>query len=442
MPHPSWITMGRMEIRTRLEDISSVKKLLNIEIPAEVTTREFQKVAEEYRRHARIPGFRPGKAPLPLVKRRFAGDIREEVVRKLVPESYQQALREQSVAPLGEPSLENLKLEEGESLRFEAHFEVEPEIELPKYKGLAVQVENPAVEEKDVEEQLERLRAQNAQMVSVESRPIEAGDYAIVDLRGVYVDGEEGKPPAPPIEERQVSVRVGDPETHRAFNEHLLGMSVGDEKTFDVDYDEDYPQKTFAGRKLRFTALVADIKTAELPELNDDFAKDLGSFESLDDVRRRIRGDLEESSRRMRDAAVREKLLDQLIQATSFEVPQVLVERRLTQHLEEVARKVVQRGVDPMRANIDWRKLREDSVPKADREARAQLILDRIAAAEGIEVSVDDRNAEMNRLAASLGQPVEKIRQYFSEEGRLERLETDMRRRAAMDIITGSAKLK
>jgi trigger factor len=434
--------MGRMEIRARLEDISSVKKKLSIEIPAEVTTEEFQRVARDYRRQVRVPGFRTGKAPLPLVRRRYAGDIREEVVRKLVPESYRQAVHEQGVTPLGEPSLENLALEEGQSLRFEAHFEVEPEIALPKYKGLDVQVERPTVEDKDVEQQLERLREQNAQMVSVEDRPIESGDYAIVDLRGVYVDAEEGKSPASPIEEKEVSVRVGEPETHRAFNENLVGMSIGEEKTFDVEYDGDYPQKTLAGRRLRFTAEVTDIKRAELPDLNDDFAKDLGSFESLEDVRQRIRGDLEESARQARDASVREKLVDRLIQSTSFEVPQVLLDRRLDHHLNEAARQVVQRGVDPMRANIDWRKLREDFAPRAEREVRTQLILDRIAAAEGIEVSPEERSAEMERLAASMRQPVEKVRQYFREEGRMESLETDMRRRAAMNIIADSAKLK
>jgi trigger factor len=428
-----------MEIHADLEDVSSVKKVLKVEISATETSSRFQSVAEEYRRHARVPGFRPGKAPLGLIKRRYAADIRSDVVGKLVPESFQEALKERKISILGEPRLEKVEAAEGQPLVYEAHFEVRPEIELPEYRGLEIEVSERKVTDEDVSEQLEKLREQQATLVSIEDRPIEIGDVAIVDLKGEYADEAEGKPAGTAIEQEDVMVRVENEGTHPTFRENLIGMNIGEEKTFDVEYEEDYPEEKLAGRKVRFAVHVTDIKTRELPELNDEFAKDLGNFESLDDIRGRIQQDLEHSREHERDAEIRGALHEKLLENVSFEVPSVLVRNRLREKLENVAREVAARGVDPARANINWKELRGEMEPEAEKEVRIGLILDRIAEVEGLGISDDEFEQEIDQMAGRLNQPREKVAQYFEDPENRAALQHDLLRSRVMELIIQSA---
>ena len=270
-----------MDIQVELEEISSVKRKLTIEVPAEVVAKEFDRVAKDFKKHANLPGFRKGKAPLSLIKRRFAGDIKGEVVQKLVPETYDQAIKDRELKPLGQPNLENLAVKEGEPLVFDAHFEVNPEIVLPKYKKLSVQVARQEVSVEDIDKELETLRERNAQLVAVEDRASEDGDLVSVDLRGEYLLDDETSPVPDPISEEGVVVHLGDEQTQKDFSEALTGVREGDEKSFEVEYPEDYPEKKLAGQRVRFSVKVGEIKCKALPELNDDFAKDLREYERL-----------------------------------------------------------------------------------------------------------------------------------------------------------------
>lgn len=429
-----------MEIRAELEDLTSVKKKLSVEVPADVAAQEFERLAQDYKKHARLPGFRPGKAPLQLIKRKFAEDIKSEVMKKLIPESLEEALRGEGVRPLGYPSLENVVAEEGKPLAYEASFEVRPVVELPEYKGLEVSVEEKPVAEEEIQEQLERLREQNAQLVAVEDRPVQDGDEAMIDLRGERLDVAPGTD-AQTITEENIIVQVGDEGTHPAFSENLKGLNIGEEKTFEVDYPDDYPEKKLAGHQVRFTAEVTDIKRKELPELNDDFAKDVGDFESLDDIRKRISEDLVASRGRERAAEIRQALINKLIGQTSFEVPEVLIESRSRERIESLAGRMANQGIDPSRANIDWRKIREDMQQDVVDEIRGRLILDEIASQEEIEVGQEEVNAEIQKAADSMGQPVEKVQQYFSEPDQIAGLKADIRRGKALAIIVEGAKV-
>jgi trigger factor len=433
-----------MDMQVEFEEITSVKRKLSVEIPADTANTEFERVAKDYRKYARLPGFRQGKAPLQLIKRRFADDIRGEVLKKLIPESYERAIREQDVHPLGQPNLENVEAKEGQPLTFEAHFEILPEFELPKYKGLQLTVEDLPVTDADVEEQLESAREQSSQLVAVEDRSIQDADYVTLDLVGEYIDLEESgqQPSAPAIKDNHVVVQVGDPGTHKAFNEALAGMSIGEEKTFDVDYPDDYPEDSLKGRKVRFTAKVNEIKQKELPELNDEFAKDMGDYESLDDLRDRVRQDLEVSRKRNRENEISKAATKQLADSVDFDVPDVLVDERSQERLEELARRVASQGIDPSKANIDWRKVREDMRSDVVQEVKTRLILDALARQEGIEIGDEELDKEITSLAEALKQPVEKIRQAFSGPTEVEGLKTDIRRRKALAIIIDQAKIK
>lgn len=430
-----------MDIQIELEELGTVKRKLSIEIPAETAASEFDRVARDFMKHANLPGFRRGKAPLSLIKRRFEGDIRGEVIQKLVPESYEQAIKEKDLKPLGQPSLENLAAKEGEPLMFDALIEVKPEITLPKYKGLSVKVESEPVTDEAVEQELEQLRERNAQLVSVENRAAKDGDFVTVSLQGEYLD-EEAKGSVDPISEDEVVVQVGDEQTHTAFSEALTGVSKSDEKSFEVDYAEDYPEKRLAGHTLRFSVKVAEIKCKELPELNDDFAKDLREYETIKELRQKIRKTLEEASSRNHDNEVRKALVTKLNESVEFEVPDVLVEERMNDRLRDLAANVVSQGIDPSRSNIDWKKIREDMRVDVVNEVQTRMLLDEVAQEEAIEVTKEELEGEIDRMAESMQQPREKVAQYFQQENRLEGLRGDIMRQKALGIISETAKVK
>ncbi len=430
-----------MEIQVQLEDLSSVKKKLRVEIPAEVALREFERVAQDYRTHARLPGFRTGKAPVGLVKRHFIKDIRGEVMRALIPKSYEQALNQVELSPLNEPHLEPVDFKEGTPLAFCAEFEVRPEIRLTGYKELEVEAISGDVDEEEVNQRLQKLREGQATLEAVEDRPAQDGDHVVIDLVGDYIDAAEGESQSRPIQEESLSIEVGDEGTMAAFSEALRGMNIAEEKSFEVDYPENYPEPKLAGRKLRLTAEVTDIKRKQLPELSDEFAKALGDYADLEALTESIRGHLRDRGQVRRDSDLKSKLLGKLIEKTPFEVPEVLVQEQIDHRLRNLARNLAAHGTDPFRADLNWAKLREDFREDAVKSAKADLILQEIIRLENIEASADEKERELETMAASMDQPIEKIRQHFQQEGRMEGLAAEIRRRKALDLLVANAKV-
>lgn len=420
-----------MNVRTELEEISPVKKKLRVEVPAEAVLAEFNRVATTYRRRSRIAGFRPGKAPVAMVKRRYRKDIRQDVLRKLISESYDQSIRERKIRPLGQLQLEQVALNEGEPLVYEAVVETLPEFQVPEYKGLEVRLEKEAPDEESVNQELERLRDRHAPLISAPDREtVRDGDYAVVDLLGRYVPGEDEA-----IRQENTAIRVGDERTQRDFNQALPGMEVGGEKTFVVDYPEDYPEEKLAGRRVRFNLQLNDIKVKDLPDLNDEFAKDLGDFDDLDQLREQIRQGLSSQWQQARDSSIRRQLVRRLSEACPFQVPETLVEERIDNKIRDVAYNLVQQGVDPAKANLDWNRIREDLRHGAEQETRAALILSEIAEVEQLEVEWWEFEDELRKTADALNQPVEKIRPQFDDEGARGGLQTRILRRKALEVL-------
>lgn len=420
-----------MNVRTELEEISPVKKKLRVEVPAEAVLAEFNRVATTYRRRSRIAGFRPGKAPVAMVKRRYRKDIRQDVLRKLISESYDQSIRERKIRPLGQLQLEQVALNEGEPLVYEAVVETLPEFQVPEYKGLEVRLEKEAPDEESVDQELERLRDRHAPLISAPDREtVRDGDYAVVDLLGRYVPGEDEA-----IRQENTAIRVGDERTQRDFNQALPGMEVGGEKTFVVDYPEDYPEEKLAGRRVRFNLQLNDIKVKDLPDLNDEFAKDLGDFDDLDQLREQIRQGLSSQWQQARDSSIRRQLVRRLSEACPFQVPETLVEERIDNKIRDVAYNLVQQGVDPAKANLDWNRIREDLRHGAEQETRAALILSEIAEVEQLEVEWWEFEDELRKTADALNQPVEKIRPQFDDEGARGGLQTRILRRKALEVL-------
>lgn len=431
-----------MDIRLEVEDISPVKKKLKVEVPAEVAGKEFNQIANDYKKHARLPGFRPGKAPLQLVKRRFRKDICKDVLQRLIPESYDQALREREVKPLGDLRIEQLSFEEGESLSYEAQVEILPEITLPEYRGLEVQVPTEALTEEMVEEQLEKIRQRQAPLVTVSDRTTAADrDYATVDLEGEYLDQDPDGKPAEPIAEKNVTLQLGGEHTHKSFDQALNGMDVGEKKTFEVTYEPDYPEEKLAGHHVRFNVVLNDIKLLDLPDLDDEFARGLGEFENLGKLKDKIREELNHQLEQNRASKLRQELVQKLIDATNFEVPELLVENRIDDKVRDLAYDMARQGLNPTKTDVDWSSMRSDLRAVAEKETRAGLILAKIADQEGFDISPQEVSQELEGLAESTNQPIDKVRQHFQEDSRREGLVDQIRRRKALDIVLEGAKV-
>ena len=429
-----------MDIRVELQDMSSVKKRLKVEVPADAALRELNQVADEYKRHAKVPGFRLGKVPMQLIKRHFRKRIREDVIQKLIPQSYDQAIHSKGIEPLGEPNLENLTFEEGEPLVYEANFEVRPKIDLPEFKGLEIRVEPRTVTETDIQKQLEKLREQHSRLVSIEDRPLQEGDYAIIDLKGKYLGTDQGSGQEA-IHDQDVTVKMGDAHTHEAFNRSLLGVGIGETRQFEVEYAADYPEEKLAGHKVLFAAQVNDVKKKELPDLNDDFAKDLGDFESLEQLSRDIEARLQVEQEKSRDSELKDQLTDKLIRRTTFEVPDTLVEDQIDSMIREMAYRIAYQGVDPSKANIDWVRVRSDYQPEAEKTVRANLILAEIAKSESVEVSPQELENRLEEVAKAMDQPQEKVQQHFQQDHRMEGLKSRIRREKVLETLLENAKV-
>jgi trigger factor len=315
---------------------ANCRRELELEIPAENVSKAAEKVARELARVARIPGFRPGKAPVTLIRRRFADDIQGEVVQSLVPEYLEKALDEKKLTPVTRPEVDKVEFKEGEPLRFRAIFEVLPEFELGEYKSPEVKIESIEIGDAQVDKALEEMRERAATFVPVEVRAAKDGDYVLMKLKGTPVGGGE------PVQADNILCHLGAEETLESFTENLRGANPGETKNFTAKYPEDYPDPKLSGKTYDYSVEVQGIKEKKLPELNDEFAKDAagegGGFSTLDEMRKKIRENLEAAKDQQLQAQAREKILEQLVKAHDFPVPEALVEGQMDTRLERVVR--------------------------------------------------------------------------------------------------------
>lgn len=412
---------------------------LEIEIPAEVVQRKMESVAREFSRMARIPGFRPGKAPVSLIRRRFAEDIKSEVVQSLVPEYFASAVERASLKPLGQPAIEELIFEEDKPLKFKARFEVLPEIQLGEYKGLEVEEPAIAITDADVDKALAELRERAATYVVIEGRPLEHGDHAVLSVAGTEVKPEVKRDA---VHAEDILCHVGGEHTLREFTENLLGARVGEERRFEVTYAEDYSDRELAGKTIAYAVEVRGIKQKQLPKLNDEFAKDLAEFATLVELRAKVRKDMEGEADRRRKQATRDRLVNILLERHDFPVPEALVAHQMNQRLERGVRTLMSQGVDPRGLDVDWAKVRSQQREAAIREVKAGLLLDHVANAEKIEVADVEVERAIAEIAASAGQSTEAVRARLTREGGLGRIESRLRSEKTLDFIYSNARVK
>jgi trigger factor len=414
---------------------ATCRRELDLEIPADEVSKAMERVAKEFAKVARVPGFRPGKAPITLIRRRFADDIKGEVLQSLVPERVEKAVSEQKLTPVSQPKVEQLDFNDGQPLKFRAVFEVLPEFELGKYKDLQLEMPVMDVVDEDVTKTLEDMRERAATFAPAEGRPVQDGDFVQLKLTGT----PEGE--GEPLQADSVLCHIGAEETMAPFNENLRGVNIGDHKDFGVPYPADYPDAKLAGKTYHYSVDVLGIKTKKLPELNDDFAKDVSDATTLDELNKKIREGLEHQRDHKQKDLVREKVLGEIVKLHDFPVPQSLVEHQMDVRLERVVRSLAQQGVDPRAVNIDWVSLRKRNEDRAKDDVKAELVVDRIATAENIDVTEEEVEHELQHLAGHSNESAEAIRARLTKQGTLDRIKAKLRSDKTLDWLAQNARV-
>ena len=419
-------------MKAELVDVNETRKNLTIEIPRDVVDAQIERVARDYSRKARIPGFRPGKAPARVIKQRFRDQILNDVAHELVPTAIDEAIRERGLEPVDTPDVRDVNVEEGSPLTFTASFDTVPAFEPGDLSAISLNRSRVAIDEQAVADALTRLRERAARFEPVEGRGVVEGDTVTADLDRKDPDGK--------IEShKDVGIMLGAKANPPGFDAQLLGMEVGAAKSFTIQFPADYAVAEMQNTSVDYTATVKGIKRRVVPELDDEFAKDLGAFENVEALRARVREDLEHEARHAAEREVRADLMKQLAARVPFELPASLIEREIDRRLEEFARRLMDQNIDPRQAGIDWNAFRESQRAPAREAVASAIALDEIARREQLQVGEDEVEAEIARYGERTGRAAAAVRGALEKEGGLSRVYAGLRREKSIDFIMARA---
>lgn len=421
-------------MKVAVEDISPVKKKIRIEVSPDAVTAEMNKAIADIAKKAKIPGFRPGKAPKAIVEKHYAEEVRSDVVNRLITDSYFRAVHEQKISPVDMPEIGDVSMNRGEPLSFSATVEVRPDIRLGTYDGVEVKEQNLTVTDEEVAQTIDRLREMYAQLEVVEGRPVQKEDTLVIDFQGFRegkaIDGAKAA---------DYMLALGKGSLIPGFEDQLEGMSKGETREIKVTFPGDYSNAELAGKDAQFTVTLKEIKRAVVPELNDEFAKDIGDHKSVEDLRARIKEDIEVRKRNEQASAQREELLSKLIEAHSFDVPPGMVERELQSMFRQHATRLARQGVDVK--SLDAAAFRDQHRALAEGRVKGVLILDAVAERENVAVSDGELSAELAVIARKSGQPVEAVRKYYdSLDGGMDNLRSSLIQEKALGLLLSRAK--
>ena len=418
-------------------EATTCKKELVIEVPLDAVQREADSVAGQFAKRARIPGFRPGRAPTSLVRRHFRDDIRSEVAQTLIPRFFQTAVKDHKWEIAGQPQFEELKFEDDQPLTCKATFEIYPEFELQPYKEFEVEEEPREVTDADVDKAVADLQESAATFEVVTDRPAADDDHLTVNYRGQ----DTSSPASQPTEAKEAVVHLGGKHTVQAFTENLRGANVGEVKEFPVTYPAEYPQKTLAGRTFSYRVEIQSIKRKVVPPADDELAKSVSEFASLEELRTKLRQDLAENAKRQAEMDSKQKLAAKLLEANQFPVPEVLVETQLDRKIERTLGQLMAQGIDPRQTQVDWRKVREDARPEAEKEVRVALALGRVAEAEKIDLTEEELDNTIREMAQERRITAAELKTRLTRDGKLDTLKSTRRNQKALDFIYRNAKI-
>ena len=403
-----------------VEEISSIKKKVNVEIPLEQVTKEVESLYQQVGKQAKIKGFRPGKIPRGILERHFKDYVKSEVIQKLIQETYPAALSEKDLHPVSPPVIDPGELESGKPFQYSATVEVKPEIKIEGYTGLNIEGKKESAKEEEVEERLKGLQNLHAQLKTVpEPRPIQSGDHVIIDY--------EARMDNKPLEEGKAvdfTVEVGSGRFIPALEEKLVGLNLEEEKEMEVPFPEDYGYKKWAGKTVSFLVKVKEIKEKVLPSLDDEFAKDLGDYASLEDLKTKLKEEIEKEKELMLDRQLKDQMIEQLIQANSFEIPESMVVEQAKALVSDTKLRLASQGVALKNLNIPEEKLQEDYREVAQKQVRTYLILEKIAIQEGMTVTDEEADERLQSISERTHQKLDVVKRYYEKNGLIPELKT------------------
>ena len=414
-------------MKTEFADVNETRKNVRVEIPSDVVSAEIDRIARDYSRKVRVPGFRPGKAPARVIKQRYKEQILHDVAQDLIPRAVDDALRERGMEAVDTPDIRDVSVEDGRPLTFTASFDTVPPFEPGDYSTLALHRLSSRVEEDAVDQALQRLRDRAAKFEPVEGRGVEAADFVVVDLERDGTNNEN------------VTIELGGKANPPGFDEQLLGLEAGATKTFTIHHPSDYAIAELAGIDVSYTVKVKGIKRRVRPELDDEFAKDLGEFETLDALRARVREDLEHQARHKAEGEIRAELMKELSLRVPFEVPPSLLEREIDRRIEDFAHRLIEQNIDPRQAGIDWTAFRESQRDAAREAVAGAIVLDEVARREQLDVTEEDIEREIGRYAERSGRAPAAVRAGLEKEGGLSRVAAGLRREKSIDFLLARA---
>ncbi|MDQ6802298.1 MAG: trigger factor [Acidobacteriota bacterium] len=417
------------------EDLSPVKKSIEVEIPADLISNEAKRVTTEFTRQATLPGFRPGKVPLSVVRTRFAKEIQDEVMSRLLARSFRDAISEKDVEPVGDPQLQHVDAYiEGAPIKYTAEFEVKPKIELRDYRG--IEIDDPKIEvaDEDVDKMIERLRDQASAYRVEGDRPLQTDDFAMIDITtsGEGIDAET----------RSGHFRVGEETPMSELHDALLGKKPGETAAFDKTYGDDAANENFRGKNIHHEVALKEIRVQEKPEINDEFAKSVGGWESVQQMRETIGADIRKHKEFEALRVKQNQIGEHLLGIHDFDVPDALVEEELGKSLQNYARFLASQGVDVEKAELDWNKISQEFRPEAVKRVKRGLILEAIAKKEAIEVSDVEADAEIRRAANENGRDFAEVKHRLRHDGGYEALRASLAQEKALAFVLREAKTR
>jgi len=418
---------------------SETRATLDIEVPADDVERTSRAVARAFAKRAAVPGFRKGHVPESIVHQRFAGEIRDEVLERVLPAALSSAIEEKNLAILGHPRVENLEWNPPGPIRFSAHLDLRPVVDPGEYRGIPVGDAPVEPSEDEVAGVLDRVRDSHAEFHPIEGRRAAPGDYAVADIGGRFVEIlEPGQNPRT-FRDEKLTLEIGHADSMPEINEALAGAAPGQTRTFRKTFADDFVNDEFRGKTVDYEVTLVALKEKRLPALDDDFARAVAQAESAEALREKVRANLKLEKESARRRKFRREILDAILSRTRVPAPEVLVESEVGAALREYARYLAANGIDPKEA--DWDKIRGDARPGAERRVREYLVLDAVARREGIQVTDTELDAEVKRGAARRGVDTAELRERLAKSDGLEALRDEMRLSRALDLLISAARV-
>lgn len=434
-PRPQQKTGGE-HLRVEYAEETSVRKSLSFEIDAAVVDQEIAERAKDYARKLKLPGFRAGKVPMDVVKKRFKASLLEDVAEKLVNRVVFEEIEGRGLKPLASPQVVDLKIDENQPLTFRAVFETLPIVELPDWRGLRVKVLQPSVSDADVDREIEALCERAARYEPVDGRPVESGDFVVADVSWRPAAGGKLR------RNENALFEVGSAEMLADLSAALVGASPGETRRARVSHPASPDTPGAQPEQADYTIAVKAIKRKIVPPADDDLAKDLGDFAGMAELREDVRRKLLAAEERKADRELKSALAEALVEKSQMEVPEALVERHMTARAENAARGLALSGIDPRKVGVDWRQYRDGQRQDSVKAAKADILLDEIARREGVQVSEAEVDAEVARLAQRFNKSKDAMRAQMEKEGDLASLRSRLREEKTLDLLKSNARME